>query len=139
MLAYPHLIELVHGLLNDFRVICQDASLEVTSTLSLHTDSCTCEICAADIYLFTIKDQYLEMNTRTKHSLQTVIKYRILVKVLSEVWTRFLCMNQPYLHTTPNELGNECQKRLFLLAHFHIQVFYVSGTNPKHVLHGLHP
>ena len=41
--------------------------------------------------------------------------------------------------STPNELGNECQKWFLLFANFHIEVFYVGCTNPKHVLHGLNP
>jgi hypothetical protein len=48
-------------------------------------------------------------------------------------------MNKPYLHATPDELGNESQKRLFLFARLHIKVFYIGCTNPKHVLHGFYP
>ena len=32
----------VHGLLNDFRVICQYTSLEITSRFSFHADAGTC-------------------------------------------------------------------------------------------------
>jgi hypothetical protein len=79
------------------------------------------------------------MDSRTEHSLQTVIQYWELVKVLPEVRPRFFCMNQPHLYPTPNELSNECQKWFLLFAHLHIKVFDISSTNPKSVLHGLHP
>ena len=117
------------------------------------------------VYLcfLAIESNYFEMNTRTKHSLQTFIQYGVLVKVLPKVRPRFFCMNEPYLHTTPNELGYKCQEWLLelrstllplgrknkiflplltrnvLFAHLHIKVFDVGGANPKQVLHGLNP
>lgn len=66
-----------------------------------------CKVCTANIHLFTIKDKYFEMNTRTEDSLQTVIEYRLLVKIFSEVLASFFSMNKPHLHTAPNELGDE--------------------------------
>ena len=42
MLAYPDFIKLIHRLLHDFRVISQDASLEVTNCFSFHADAGTC-------------------------------------------------------------------------------------------------
>jgi hypothetical protein len=60
MLAYPDFIELVHGLLNDFRVIGQDASLEVTSRFCFHADTSTSKIRASDIHLLAIKDKHFK-------------------------------------------------------------------------------
>ena len=105
MLAHPDFVKLVHGLFYDFGVIGQNASLKVSFIIRLHTDTGTSKVCTTDIYFFTVKDKHLEMNTRTKHTFQAVVKNRVLIKVLTKVWTWFFCMNEPYLHTTPNELG----------------------------------
>ena len=163
MFSNPNVIKLIHGLFNDFRVICQDASFKVASRFRLHSDTSTCEICTTDIYFFSVEHKHLKMNTRTKHSLQTVIEYWVHVKILTKDRTWFFCMNEPYLHTTPNELGYKCQEWLLelrstllplgrknkiflplltrnvLFAHLHIKVFDVGGANPKQVLHGLNP
>ena len=50
----------VHGLLHDFRVISQDASLEVTSRFCFHPDASTSKIRTSDIHLFAIKDKHLK-------------------------------------------------------------------------------
>ena len=89
--------------------------------------------------ILPVEDKHLEMNTRTKHTFQTVIENRVLVKVLPKVRAWLFCMNEPYLHTTLNELGNESQKWLFLFVQLHIKVFYVGSTNPKQVLNELNP
>jgi len=86
MFPYPHIIELVHGLFYDFWVISQYACFEVASSFSLHANSRTREVRTSYIHFLAIKNKHLEMNTRTKHTLQTVIEYRVLVKVLPEVW-----------------------------------------------------
>ena len=44
-------------------------------------------------------------------------------------------MNEPYLHTTPNEAGKYSQKRLLLLAILYIEVFDVCRSNPQVVLY----
>ena len=103
MLSYPDIIELVHGLFDNFWVICQDASFKVSFIIRLHTDTGTSKVCTTDIYFFSIKDKHLEMNTRTKHTLQTVIQHWVLVKILTKVRAWFLGMNEPYLHTTPDK------------------------------------
>ena len=139
MLANPDIIELVHRLLNDFRKIGQNACFEITFVLVFHANSCTREVCTADIHLSAVKYNNFKVNTRTKHSLQTIVQHREFVEVLAEVRARLFCMNQPHRHATPNELGNESQKWPLLLAHFYIQIFDVGSSNPKRVLHGLHP
>ena len=112
VLAYPDIIELVHGLLHNLGVIGEDSSFEVASGLRFHADASTCEVCAANIHLVAVEDKHLEMNTRTKHSFQTVIQYWVLVEVLPKVRIWFFRMNKSYLHTTPDELGNESLKQL---------------------------
>ena len=73
MSAYPYVVELVHGLLNYYRVIGQYACLKITFILTFHSDTCACQICTAYIDFLAIKDEYLEMNTGAEHALQTVI------------------------------------------------------------------
>ena len=69
---------------------------------------------------FTIENKHLEMNTRTKHTLQAAIEYGIFVKVLPKVRSWFFCMNEPYLHTMPNKSGKDSKKWFLLLAHINI-------------------
>ncbi len=120
MFSHPYFIKLIHGLLNDFRFISQDASFKVASSFSLHAYTGTRKVRTTDINFFPIENKHLEMNTRTKHSLQAVIEHWVLIKVLPKVRPRFFCMYKPYLHTTPNELGNKCQKWLLLFANLNI-------------------
>ena len=137
--AYPYIVKLIHRLLNDLWLVCQDASLEVASRVCLHADAGTSEVSAADIHLFTVEHQHLEMHTWAEHSLQSVIQYWVLVEILSEVRSRLLSVDESHLHSPPYEQRDESQKRFLLAAHLHIQVLYVGGPNPKSVLHGLHP
>ena len=139
MFAYPDIIKLVHGFFYNLRAICHDARFEVTLVIALHPYPCSCEVGTTDVHLLAVKDQYLEMHTRTEHSLQAVIQNRISVKILAKVWAWFFGMNKSYLHSTPDELGNESQKRFLFFAHFHVKVFNISSTNPKRASHGLYP
>jgi hypothetical protein len=103
-LANPYVIKLVHGLFYYCRVISQYARLKVAFIFTLHTDTGTCKVGASDIDLFEVKDEHLEMNTRTEHPLQTVVQDGIPVKVLPKGGTWFLSMNEPHLHVLAYEL-----------------------------------
>ena len=70
---YPYIVKLIHRLLNDLWLVSQYAGLEVASRVCLHADAGTSEVCAADIHLFTVEHQHLEMNTRTENSFQAVV------------------------------------------------------------------
>ncbi len=139
VLADPNVVKLLHGLLNDLWVIGQDACLEVSLIAALHADACTREVRATDIHLLAVKDQHLEMNPGTQHTLQPVIQHWIPVKVLTEVRPRLLGMNQPHLHTPPNQQSNQRQERLLLLTNLHIQVLNVGRPNPQRTLYRLNP
>ena len=52
------------------------------------------------------------------------------------VWTELFTLAS---HTTPDKLGYESQKWVLLFAYLNIQVFHISSTYPKLVLHGLNP
>ena len=103
-LTNPYVIKLVHGLLNDCWVICQYACLEVSFVLTLHADTGSCQVGAANIDILAVKDEHLEVNTWTKHPLHAIIKDWVFVKVLSECLARLLCMNKPNLHTLTYKL-----------------------------------
>ena len=137
--TYPYVIKLVHCLLNDCRGISQYACLEVTFVFAFHANTGTSKVCAANIHLFAVEDKHFEMNARTKHSLQAVIEYRVLVKILPKSRTRFFRMNEPNLHSLVYELGYERKEWFLLLAHLHIEVFDVGCANSKRALHGLNP
>ena len=84
VLADPNVVKLLHGLLDDLRIIGQDAGLEVALIAALHANACPGEVSAADIYLLAVKDQHLEVNPGAEHPFQPVIQHRIPVKVLPE-------------------------------------------------------
>lgn len=54
------------------------------------------------------------MYTWTKDAFQSVIQYRVFVKVLSECRTWFLCMHQSNIYTLTDQLCYEFQERHFL-------------------------
>ncbi len=137
--SHPHVIKLVHGLFDDYRVVCQDACFKVALVISLHANASTSEVGTADINLLTIENHHFEMDSWTKDPFKTVVEYWIFVKILPEIWSRFFCMDKPHLHTTPNELGHKSQKWFRLLPQLHIKVFYIGSTNPKRMFHRLNP
>lgn len=127
---YPYIVKLIHCLLNNLWFVRQEASLEVACCVGFHADAGTSEVCAADIHLFAVEHQHLEVYTRAEHALQSVIQYGVLVEILTEVRSRLLSVDESHLHSPPYEQSDERQKRLLLVAHLHIQVFYVGGPDP---------
>ena len=47
--------------------------------------------------------------------------------------------HEPVNTNSYSSSGNESEEWLLLFSHLNIKVFDVSGSNPKHMLHGLHP
>ena len=131
MPAYPDGIKLVHGLLNQFGDIGENASLEVACSFAFHADACAGEVGAADIGYLSVKDQNLEMHPRTKRPFQAFKQSRVFVEILTERWARFLGMDKPYLNSFFDKLCLDCQEGLCLRAYLDIQVFDVSGANPE--------
>ena len=72
-LANPYVIKLVHGLFNDCRLISQYACLKVAFVFTLHADTGTCKVGAADINFLEVKDEHLEVDPGTEHPFQPVI------------------------------------------------------------------
>ena len=118
--AHPDVVELLHGLLDDLWNIGQDARLEIALIAALHADAGSREVSAADIHLLAVKHQHLKVHPWTQHPLQSVIQHGIPVKVLPEVRPWLLSMNQPHLHTSPNQQRDNRQERLLLLTNLHI-------------------
>ena len=54
VLAHPDVVKLLHGLLDDLRIIGKDARLEIALIATLHADACTREVGTADIHLFAV-------------------------------------------------------------------------------------
>ena len=135
MLAHPYFVELVHCLFNDFGGVGQDAGFKISTMVSFHSDARPCKICAANIYFLTIENKHFEMDTRTQHPFQTVVKYRIFIKILAKILSWLFCVNKPHLHAPLDKLGNQPQKRFLLLTRLHIKVFDVGSTYPKSAPH----
>ena len=69
VLAHPDVVELLHGLLDDLRIIGQDACLKVTLIAALHADASAREVSATDVHLLAVKNQHLEVNPGAQHPL----------------------------------------------------------------------
>ena len=132
--AYPNIIKLVHGLLDQLGFVGKDAGLKVACTIAFHADACASEVGTADISHLAIEDQDLEMHPWTKDPLQTFKLGWIFVEVLTERRTRLFGMNEPHLNTLFDELSQNRKKRLRLRAYLDIQVFDVGGANPEAAL-----
>ena len=108
MPANPHIIELVHGLFNQYRIVGEDARLEIARVLPFHPDACTSEIGAADVGKLAVENQYLEMHPWTKHSFKTVKQSWVFVEVLTKSGTRFFGVDETDFHSSLDQL---CQNR----------------------------
>jgi hypothetical protein len=106
--AYPDGIELVHGLLNQFGIVGEDARLEVASAVAFHADACAGEVSAADVGNLVIKNQDLEMHPWTKCPFKAIKQSRVFVEVLAKSGTWLLGVDEPYLNAFFDEL---CQDR----------------------------
>ena len=133
--AYPYGIKLVHGLLNQFRFVGEDARLKVAGAFSFHADACTSEVCAADVGQLAVEDQDLEMHPRTECPFKAIEQCWIFVEVLAEGWTRLLGMDKPNFDTLFDELSQDSKKRLGLRADLDIKVFDIGGANPNASFH----
>jgi hypothetical protein len=134
VLPNPNIIELVHGLLNQLRIVGEDAGLEVARTIAFHADSCAGEVGAADVGYLIIKDQDLEMHPWTKCSLQAIKQGRVFVEVLTEGRPWLLGMDEPHLNAFFDELRQDRKEGLRLRAYLDIQVFDVGSANPEAAL-----
>ena len=74
------------------------------------------------------------MHTRAKNSFETLCKYRITVKVLTERRPGFFGMNQADFDTSLYHFCNDTKKRNRRASVLHIQVLDVGRAYPKMVL-----
>lgn len=101
--ARPNRVEMVSSGIYQRKVIGQNARLEVAFAIRLHTDACARKVCRADIGHLAIENHHLEMDSRAEFALQLFYESRILIEILTEVRSRLLGVQQPHLHTTPDE------------------------------------
>ena len=139
MFAYPNGVELVHGLLNQFGVVGEDARLEVAGAFSIHADACPGEVCAANVGRLAVEDQYFEMHSRTECPFKTIEQSWIFVEIFAEGWSRFLGMDEPDFDTFFDKLSQDRKERLHLRAdldmYFNIAVVFYVCKNSKESFH----
>lgn len=133
--AHPHLVELVHCLFHNHRVVGEDAGLEVAGIFTLHPDARAGKVGAADIDFFTIEDEHLEMHARTERPFHPVDERRVLVEILTERRSRFLGVDEPYFHAPADELRQQFEERHFHPVLLDIRILDVGGADPQRVLH----
>ena len=95
--AVPHEVKLVDGGFNKRWVISQHPYLKVAFVLGLHADTRARKICRTDINDLQVKDYHLEMHTGTEHPFQPFDKNRIFVKILTEIASLFLGVEESHL------------------------------------------
>ena len=61
VLSNPNIIKLVHGLLDQFGVVGEDARFEVARTIAFHANTCAGEVGATDVGYLSVKDQDLKV------------------------------------------------------------------------------
>ena len=108
------------------RFISQDSGFKVPGACAFHSYAGSCKVCRSDIGNLGVEDNDLEVNTWAEGSLQTGKKNRILVEVLPEIGSWFLCMNQPDLFPFLDEVGEDTQERSI----FHIEILDIRRPYP---------
>ena len=64
-MALPNPVEVVGGGIDQLGGVGEDNGLEVSAVVAFHTYAGTCEVGGADVGGSTVKNHYLEVNTRT--------------------------------------------------------------------------
>ncbi len=137
MFSNPDIIELVHGLLDQFRIVGENASLEVSGAVAFHADACAGEVGAADVGYLIVEDQNLEMHPWTKCPFKAIKQSRVFVEVLAKRGTWLFGVDKPYLNAIFDELRQDRKEGLRLRPDLDIEVFDVGGANPEAALdHG---
>ena len=131
----PDGVELVNGGFDQGGFIGQDSCLKVSGPSALHSYPSSSQIGRTDIGSLTIKDDYLEVDTRTKGTLQAGKEDRVVVKVFPEVRPRFLGVNQANLLALLDQVGQDSQERTVFI----IEVLDISRSDPKRTFHLGHP
>lgn len=135
VLAHPYLIELLHCLFHNHRVVGEDAGLEVAGVFALHTDARTGKVGAADIDFLAIEDEHLKVHARTERPFHPVDERRVLIKVFAERRSWFLGVDEPYFHAPTDELRQQFEERHLHPVLLDIRILDICGADPKRVLH----
>ena len=104
MRSAPYGIKLLGGGIEDGDFVSEDSRLEVSLVRSLGTYSGSSEIGRADIGFPVVEDHHLEVYSRAENPVEVLEENRIPVKLFSEDWARFLCVDKPDLNTALQQL-----------------------------------
>ena len=133
-LPLPDAVKVVSGGIHQRWFVGEDAGLEVAVVVAFHTHAGAREVGGDDIGLCAVENHNLEMHPWTESPFQPAPQPGILVEILAEVLTWFFGMKQPHIDTTFQQLVEYRQERHHVPTALHIQVFDISGANPKHVI-----
>lgn len=125
--AGPDGIELAHCGFDQRGFICQDACLEIAVAWAFHSQTCTCEICRADVGNLEVKDNQFEVYSGAQNSLQSGKQHRIMVEILPEFRAWFLGMDETDFTPFADQIGKYAQERTLA----DIQILYVGSPDPK--------
>lgn len=139
MRTNPKGVELIDGGFHELGVVGKDACLEVAAELAFHADSRTSKVCRTHIDRLQIKNQHLEVHSWTQHAFQISGKNGIFVKILTEIRSWFLGVNQSDTHATLEQRGNLSQQGNSAVALLHIQILNVGGANLQRFTHRGNP
>ena len=100
MFASPYAVKLLNGCLQKLWRVSKYTGLEVPSVSTFHPDTGSGQVGRSDIRASPVENQYIEVNTRTKHHLHTAPEHGEAGKLLSEYWPRLFSVNQTHLDAT---------------------------------------
>lgn len=135
VLAHPYLIELLHCLFHNHRVVGEDAGLEVAGIFALHPDARAGKVGAADVRLLAIEDEHLEVHARTERPFHPVDERRVLVEILAERRSRFLGVDEPDSNALADKLRQQFEERHLHAVLLDVRILDVCGADPQRVLH----
>ena len=126
----PDRIKLVHGSLNEDRIVCEYARLEVPGSRTLHPDTGPGQVGGAEVGDLGVEDEDLEMHAGAEHAFQPGEKDRIPVEILTEVGPRFLGVDKTNFAALRDQIGQQTQERPVA----DIEVLDVGRTDPQGAL-----
>ena len=135
----PDEVELLDERLDEGWVVGEDAVLEVALALRLRAHAGAGEVGAAEVGLYAIHDDALEVDARAEHPLHPAPQAGIAVKVLAPVRPRLLRVDEPHLDPAPHHPRQHLQERHHVPpSRFDIHVLDVGGRNPQPLPHLRH-
>ena len=81
---------MVASAIDEVKVCGEDASLEITFAIGLHTNTCACEVRRPNIGHLAVENNNFEEYPRTLFALEAFDKEWVFVEIVTEIWAWLL-------------------------------------------------